>query len=70
MFDPCDFCGGEMGVLGILGRLVHLQCRNCGSESEMHTEQLEQWELEHLMECMADDAVSGFWDVDADVLQP
>lgn len=29
--ETCDLCGGPVGVLGVLGRLEHLQCRNCGA---------------------------------------
>ena len=25
-------CGGELGVMGTLGNLEHLRCRNCGAE--------------------------------------
>jgi hypothetical protein len=30
--DPCPLCGGPLGVLGRLGNLVHLLCRNCGAQ--------------------------------------
>ncbi len=26
----CSLCGGECGVMGQLGRLEHLVCRDCG----------------------------------------
>lgn len=26
----CNFCGGPLGLLGILGRMKHYLCRNCG----------------------------------------
>ena len=26
----CEICEGELGLLGILGNLLHLACRNCG----------------------------------------
>ena len=31
--STCQQCGGEIGALGILGRLVHFACRNCGLQS-------------------------------------
>jgi hypothetical protein len=29
----CGACGGQLYVLGTLGKLVHLRCRNCGMDS-------------------------------------
>lgn len=29
---PCAVCGGEVGVLGVLGNLVHTRCRACGAQ--------------------------------------
>lgn len=29
----CGVCGGDVGILGVLGRRTHYQCRNCGIES-------------------------------------
>lgn len=29
----CAMCGGELGVLGQLGKRTHYQCRRCGAES-------------------------------------
>ena len=26
----CQLCGGPLGLLGFLGRLAHLLCRDCG----------------------------------------
>ncbi len=28
--DCCELCGGELGILGQLGSMIHLQCRDCG----------------------------------------
>ena len=28
----CPLCGGELNVIGILGNLRHMQCRNCGTK--------------------------------------
>lgn len=28
--NQCQLCGGQLGVLGVLGRLLWLACRNCG----------------------------------------
>lgn len=28
----CKICGGELGVLGILGLFCWYQCRNCGMQ--------------------------------------
>jgi hypothetical protein len=28
---PCGMCGGPLGLLGVLGKLAHYQCRNCGA---------------------------------------
>lgn len=27
---PCPLCAGPRGVLGVLGRVLHLLCRDCG----------------------------------------
>jgi len=33
----CPICGGEAGLLGILGTRHHFTCRNCGMQfSESH----------------------------------
>jgi hypothetical protein len=29
--NDCEFCDGPVGVLGILGNLVHGICRDCGA---------------------------------------
>lgn len=31
----CGMCGGEKGLLGFLGNMAHLSCRNCGMQSMM-----------------------------------
>jgi hypothetical protein len=28
----CEVCGGDLGLLGFLGRRAHYQCRACGAE--------------------------------------
>jgi tRNA(Ile2) C34 agmatinyltransferase TiaS len=28
----CPRCGGEGGLLGLLGRLIHWCCRDCGTQ--------------------------------------
>lgn len=30
MARPCKVCGGPIGILGVLGSMIHYQCRNCG----------------------------------------
>lgn len=30
---PCPLCGGALTLLGVLGRLEHFRCRNCGADS-------------------------------------
>lgn len=30
--NTCELCGGELGLLGTLGRLVWLVCRDCGMQ--------------------------------------
>lgn len=30
--DNCPMCGGPGVALGTLGYLLHLRCRNCGSD--------------------------------------
>lgn len=29
-FGACELCGGPLGLLGSLGFMLHLTCRNCG----------------------------------------
>ena len=29
---PCPMCGGIPFILGLLGRLLHLRCRDCGMD--------------------------------------
>lgn len=29
----CSLCGGPLGLLGRLGRLLHWLCRDCGMQS-------------------------------------
>lgn len=33
-YGDCAICDGQLQVLGQLGRLTHLQCRNCGMSFE------------------------------------
>jgi len=33
--DRCEYCGGELFELGILGDLLWVQCRDCGLEMSM-----------------------------------
>ena len=28
----CSICGGPLGILGMLGNLIHYLCRNCGMQ--------------------------------------
>lgn len=30
--SDCDMCGGELALLGRLGRITHLRCIHCGWE--------------------------------------
>lgn len=36
---PCSVCGGELDVLGTLGLMQHLECRQCGAP---HSRQLSE----------------------------
>ncbi len=40
----CKLCGGPLGLLGVLGKLAHLLCRNCGAQFSTGVECLD---LEH-----------------------
>jgi hypothetical protein len=37
----CSCCGGPKGVLGVLGNLVHLLCRDCGMQSSIPFDELD-----------------------------
>jgi len=39
----CPTCGGPLGILGILGNMVHILCRNCGGH--FHEENVDLSEL-------------------------
>ena len=41
----CEICDGPVGILGLLGRLVHLLCRDCGMQfsREATPEDIEGW---------------------------
>jgi transcription elongation factor Elf1 len=28
--SDCPLCGGQRGVIGKLGKIIHIECRNCG----------------------------------------
>lgn len=34
----CSICGGYLMYVGTLGKLVHLECRDCGMKSTMPLE--------------------------------
>lgn len=34
----CPHCGGPLVLLGVLGHLTHLRCRDCGAQVERETE--------------------------------
>ena len=34
----CGLCGGPLMLLGVLGKLAHFRCRNCGMMSSGGTE--------------------------------
>ena len=38
----CTACGGDLMVLGILGNMVALRCRQCGSEAMKPVEDVKQ----------------------------
>jgi hypothetical protein len=43
----CDACGGDLGLLGVLGNLAHFRCRDCGldcSTTVIHYEPPEGWD--------------------------
>lgn len=42
----CSMCGGDLGLLGILGDLAHLRCRQCGWQESCLAEDLPQEEEE------------------------
>lgn len=31
--STCTLCGGQLQILGTLGRRVHLRCRDCGADT-------------------------------------
>ena len=31
----CSICDGELPLLGVLGHLTHLRCRNCGAAASI-----------------------------------
>jgi tRNA(Ile2) C34 agmatinyltransferase TiaS len=35
----CHLCGGPLNLLGQLGRLIWLRCRNCGMEFSTESEE-------------------------------
>lgn len=37
----CTLCGGELMLLGQLGRLVHVTCRNCGMQFSHEADELD-----------------------------
>jgi ribosomal protein L37E len=41
MESECSVCGGEKQVLGKLGKVVHLRCRNCGMQFSYEGEQID-----------------------------
>lgn len=42
----CELCGGPLGFLGKLGRLVWLLCRNCGMQFSVPEDQYDENETE------------------------
>ena len=39
--QECELCGGDVGVMGQLGDLVHLHCRCCGMWFQKKEEEVE-----------------------------
>ena len=37
----CPYCGGDSFVLGTLGMMLHLRCRNCGGDFSMESPDLQ-----------------------------
>ena len=62
IFEPCSRCGGEMGVMGMLGMRLWARCRGCGiEESEIA---ITPEEMELALALLADDQLSGFFDLE------
>lgn len=45
-YYECPVCGGELTVLGVLGRRVHCRCRNCGIDSSFEIPEKTDLEFE------------------------
>ena len=30
--NECEVCGGQLALLGVLGRLIHSRCMQCGMD--------------------------------------
>lgn len=50
MFGECQVCGGEVGLMGMLGNRAHLLCRQCGTQSSTELSKEELDELHALMQ--------------------
>lgn len=37
----CPMCHGEAGLLGVLGSVAHLRCRDCGWQYSIDAEDIE-----------------------------
>ena len=44
--DECQLCGGPLGILGLLGNRVQLQCRDCGMSFSREVEPGEREEIQ------------------------
>lgn len=42
----CTLCGGPLGLLGMLGKLAHYQCQDCGAMFSCESTNEEQGEQE------------------------
>jgi len=51
----CSICGGPKGVLGVLGNLVHCVCRDCGMQSSIKVDDLDDDVREELFPTENDD---------------
>ena len=41
----CEFCGGVLCLLGLLGHMAHFRCQNCGMEFSQEVDDEEAAEM-------------------------
>lgn len=40
--SECPLCGGPRGIIGKLGKIIHIECRNCGMKFTKDTSKREK----------------------------